>query len=233
MEKEQFQKIMSALDNRVALCKNKVGLVKDTETLRLFTIENAVDLKSFCVAEEEVMTRIAMVDLYHIIGMGKLTPPQMMKFTYTIQDYLQYRPTIKAIAKHLDSIFDLPKIPAETQYKLQGLGDITLYSDCVGNGEVDDASIEDYNQLKVDTKLPYKVEGSTIRVDLTQLDYFVSLAATIFKSNISAENLRKKIAVRGEYLGITWADCVENEAIGFFKSSDTYAKLSSYCKKRI
>ena len=233
MKKEQFQKIMSALDNRVALCKNKVGPIRDTESLKLLTIENAVDLKSFCVAEEEVMTRIAMVDLYHIIGMGKLTPPQMMKFTYTIQDYLQYRPTIKAIAKHLDSIFDLPKIPVETQYKLQGLGDLTLYSDRTGAGEVDDASIEDYNQLKVDTKLPYRVEGSTIRVDITQLDYFASLAATIFKSNISAENLRKKISTRGEYLGITWTDCTAYEAVGFFKSADTYAKLSSYCKKRI
>ena len=232
MEKEQFQKIMSALDNRVALCKNKVGPIRDTETLRLLTIGNAVDLKSFCVAEEEVMTKIVMVDLYHIIGMGKLTPPQMMKFTYTIQDYLQYRPTIKAIAKHLDSIFDLPKIPVETQYKLQGLCDLTLYSG-VGEGEVDEASIEDYNQLKVDTKLPYKVEGSTIRVDITQLDYFASLAATIFKSNISAENLRKKIATRGEYLGITWTDCTAYEAVGFFKSPDTHAKLSSYCKKRI
>ena len=232
MEKEQFQKIMSALDNRVALCKNKVGPIRDTESLKLLTIENAVDLKSFCVAEEEVMTRIAMVDLYHIIGMGKLTPPQMMKFTYTIQDYLQYRPTIKAIAKHLDSIFDLPKIPVETQYKLQGLGDLILYSG-VGEGEVDEASIEDYNQLKVDTTLPYKVEGRTIKVDLKQFDYFVSLAANIFKSNISAENFRKKIATRGEYLGITWTDCVADEAVGFFKSPDTYAKLSSYYKKRI
>ena len=74
---------------------------------------------------EEIMTKVAMVDLYHIIGMAELTPPQMMKFTYAIQKYLQYRPTIKAIAKHLDSIFELPKIPVETQYKLMGLDTLT------------------------------------------------------------------------------------------------------------
>lgn len=233
MEKEQFQKIMDALAGRLRLCELHLNKIKNTDDISKLTIAEAVELKSFCTAEEEIMTKICMVDLYHIIGMGKLTPPQMMKFTYAIQDYQQYRPTVKAIVKHLDSIFDLPKIPVETQYKLQGLGDLTLYSDRLGTGEVDDASIEDYNQLKVDTKLPYKVEGSTIRVDITQLDYFASLAASIFKSNISAENLRKKIATRGEYLGITWTDCTAYEAIGFFKSADTYAKLSSYCKKRI
>jgi hypothetical protein len=224
---------MEALDNRLRACSNHLRNIHSTYDLGRLTLDAVVDLKSFCVSEEEIMTKICMVDLYHIIGMGELTPPQMMKFTYTLQKYQQYRPTIKAITKWSGSILDLPKIPVETQYKLQGLGDLTLYSNCIGAGEVDDASIEDYNQLKVDTKLPYKVEGSTIKVDLKQFDYFVSLMTTIFKSNISAENFRKKIATRGEYLGITWADCVADEAIGFFKSPDTYAKLSSYYKKRI
>ncbi len=238
MEKSQFQKIMSALDNRVALCKNKVGPIRNTEDLSMLSIISAVDLKSFCEAEEEVMTKIVMVDLYHIIGMGKLTPPQMMKFTYAIQEYLQYRPTIKAIAKSLDSIFNLPKIPVETQYKLQGLGDITLKSDCIEHHEVDDASVEDYNKLKIRGQsqtllLPFRIEGRRIKVDMTQFDFFVTLMTNLTKSPLSAENFRKKLVTCKEYLGIEWTDCTEYEATGCFKSADMYAKLSAYYNKRI
>ena len=232
MEKEQFQKITEVLQARLGACEKQLGEIHTTDDLSKISLGSAVELKSFCMAEEEVMTKIAMVDLYHVIGMGKLTPPQMMKFIYMVQEYLQYRPTIKAIAKHLDSIFSLPKIPVETQYKLQGLGDLTLYSNCV-EGMVDEASVDDYNQLKVkDTKLPFKVEGNQIKVDMTQLEYFVTLMSTIFKSNISADNFSRKLVTHGEYLGIQWTDSNAYEAIGLFKSADTYTKLSGYYNKR-
>lgn len=117
MEKIEFQKIMDALADRIRLCELHLGDIKTTDDLSKLSIARAIDLRSFCAAEEEVMTKIVMVDLYHIIGMGKLLPPQMMKFTYAIQKYLQYRPTIKAIAKHLDSIFELPKIPVHPPHQ--------------------------------------------------------------------------------------------------------------------
>ncbi len=232
MEKIEFQKIMDALNNRLGVCEALLDGIHTADDLSRLTLARAVDLKSFCLAEEALMTKICMVDLYHIIGMGKLTPPQMMKFTYAIREYLQYRPTIKAIAKHLDSILELPKIPVETQYKLQGLGDLTLYSHYEG-GEVDEASIEDYDQVKVkDNKLPFKVEGNSIRVDMTQFDYFVTLMSNLAKSNLSADNFRKKLATRGEYLGIQWTDCNAYEATGLFKSADMYTRLSGYYNKR-
>ena len=177
------------------------------------------------------MTKIVMVDLYHIIGMGKLLPPQMMKFTYAIQEYLQYRPTIKAINKGLDSIFILPKIPVETQFKLLGLGDLTLTSG-VGDPVVDDASVADYDQTKRNALLPFKVEGRQIRVDLTQFDFFVTLMTNLFKSPLSADNLRNKMMTNKEYLGIEWTDYNGYEAVGHFKSSDTFAKIYSYYNKR-
>lgn len=233
MEKIEFQKIMEALDNRLRACSNHLRNINSTNDLGRLTLNTAVDLQSFCKAEEEVMTKIAMVDLYHVIGMGQLTPPQMMQFTYAIQKYLQYRPTIKAIAKGLDSIFDLPKIPVETQYKLMGLGDLTLTSG-IGDSVVDEASVSDYTQMKENVfKLPFKIDGQQIRVDMTQFDYFVTLMSSISKSPLSAENFKRKLELHGDYLGIKWYDYNDCEACGHFTSADMFTRLSGYYNKRI
>lgn len=232
MEKIEFQKIMDTLADRIWGCELQLHDIHTTNDLSRLTIACAADLKSFCIAEEEIMTKIVMVDLYHIIGMGNLTPPQMMKFTYAIQEYLQYRPTIKAIAKGLDSIFDLPKIPVETQYKLMGLGGLILTSG-VGEPVIDEAVVEDYVQAKSQTtRLPFRLEGSQIRVDMTQFDYFVSLMTTLFKSPLSVDNFRKKVTNKGEYIGIEWKVYNGNEAIGQIKSAESFTKLSGYYHNR-
>jgi hypothetical protein len=235
MRKEEFQKLMEALEKRIELCYVHLGGVATTEDISRLTITEATDLKSFCAVEEEIMTKIVMVDLYHIIGMGELTPPQMMKFTYTMQRYQQYRPTIKAITKWSGDILDLPKIPVATQYKLMGLGDITLTSG-VGNPVVDDASVADYDQTKQRTLgqslLPFRIEGSQIRVDMTQFDFFVTLMTNLFKSPLSVDNFRKKITTKGEYIGIEWTVYDGYEAIGQIKSAESFAKLSGYYNNR-
>lgn len=233
MNKTEFQKIMEALDNRLRACSIQLHDLYSTEDLSKLSLARALELKSFCISEEEIMTKICMVDLYHIIGMGNLTPPQMMKFIYAIQKYQSYRPTVKALAKHLDSISELPKLPVDTQYKLQGLGDLTLYSSS-NNCEVDDASVDDYAKVKANTfKLPFKIEGQNIRVDMTQFDYFVTLMSSICKCNLSAENFRKKMEQHGEYLGIKWKDYNAYEASGSFTSADIYTRLSGYYTSRI
>jgi hypothetical protein len=235
MEKIEFQSIMDGLAKRIELCELHLGTIHTTDDLSKLAITTAADLKHFCIAEEEIMTKIVMVDLYHIIGMGKLLPPQMMKFTYAIQEYLQYRPTIKAIAKGLDSIFELPKIPVETQYKLMGLGDLTLTSG-VGEIVVDAAVVEDYKPAKGRTLgqslLPFRIEGSQIRVDMTQFDFFVTLMTNLFKSPLSVDNFRKKITTKGEYIGIEWTVYDGYEAIGQIKSAESFAKLSGYYNNR-
>lgn len=227
MEKIEFQKIMEALEKRIEHCSAQLSEVTTTDDLSRLTITEAADLKSFCVAEEEVMTKIVMVDLYHIIGMGELTPPQMMKFTYAMQKYQQYRPTIKAITKWSGDILDLPKIPVVTQYKLMGLGDITLYAG-VGEYMIDVASVEDYSQTKRKPLLPFKIEGRRIKVDMTQFDFFVTLMTNLTKSPLNTDNFAKALAAHKDYLGIEWIGCNSYEAIGCFKSDDMYKKLSSY-----
>jgi hypothetical protein len=224
---------MEALDNRLRACALQLGEIYNTDDISRLSIARAADLKSFCIAEEELMTKIAMVDLYHVIGMGKLTPPQMMQFTFAIQKYLHYRPTVKAIVKHLDSIFELPKIPVETQYKLQGLGDITLRTS-PGECEVDEASVDDYNKTKTsEVKLPYSLNGRQIKVDMTQFEYFSTIFATIIKAKILAENLRSKITNHVEYFGVDWTSCNDKEASGYVKSPTIFTQLSDYYNKRI
>ena len=239
MEKEQFQKVMEALDHRLRACALQLQDIYSTDDLSKVSLARAAELKSFCISEEEIMTKIAMVDLYHIIGMGELTPPQMTKFTYTLQKYLKFRPTIKAIAKWTCDVFELPKIPVETQYKLQGLGGITLYSNCENKEAcvVDSSCVDDYNSMKTgeskteDCKLPFKINGNQIRVDMNQFEYFVALVTNISKTPLNVDNFRRKIINLGEYLGIKWLEYNEDEAAGQFVSSDIRDRLTGYYNK--
>jgi hypothetical protein len=124
MNKETFNEIIGSLQRRVDLCYGYLAGIYDTEDLSQISLARANSLKQFCVEEETIMTKICMVDLYHIIGMGQLSPTQMMKFTFKMQEYLSYRPTIKVLAQKLDKIGELPNIPVKTRFKLLGLGDI-------------------------------------------------------------------------------------------------------------
>jgi hypothetical protein len=231
MEKTKFQKLMDALAKRTELCELHLGDIHTTEDLGKLAIATAADLKNFCVAEEVTMTKIAMVDLYHIIGMGELTPPQMMKFTYAMQEYLHYRPVIKAIAKYLNSIFELPKIPVATQYRLIGLEGITLTA---GEGDPveDAASVDDYNAAKKSihgsTELPFQLEGSQIKVNMAQFEAFAAIVKSIYKVPISVDNFRQKIASKVEYLGINWNAYDGCEARGHIASSYRVEQFVKY-----
>jgi hypothetical protein len=148
-----------------------------------------------------------MVDLYHIIGMGQLSPTQMMKFTFKMQEYLSYRPTIKVLAQHLNKIGELPSIPVKTSFKLLGLGDVTL---TYGEGEeVDEASVEDYANTKSQIPeppedLPFFIDGNLIEVDPHQAEYFIQLMEHLFKVSLSTETFIKKVNAGAEYFGIAW-----------------------------
>lgn len=231
MDKQQFKIMMAALDARKVACKNYLDGICTTEDISRLTLAKAAELKNFCIQEENVMTNIAMVDLYHVIGMGNLTPPQMVTFTYSIKEYLEYRPTIKALAKSLDSITSLPKIPVKTQYKLQGLGGFTLTH---GDGPVVDETDTICNTLKDAFDLPFTLDGRTIRVDLARLDQFAAVAQTIAKTNLLRDKLKTNITSMKECLGILWSSVSDTEAVGTFKAgnNDMYNRFVSYYSKR-
>lgn len=225
MKKESFEIIMTELTKRKCLCHSYLNDIQSTTDLSAVTLARAVELKKFCVEEEHIMTNIVMVDLYHIIGMGELSPVQMMQFTYAIKEYLEYRPVIKAIVKNLDSIMSLPKIPVKTQYKLQGLGGLVLTR---GEGPVVDESAE----VALYKSLPFSIDGPTIKVNKDQLDNFILILSTLFKTSFSIEKFKQKSLELKEYAGIQWKEVTESELIGTFKSNELRTKITSYYNKR-
>jgi hypothetical protein len=55
----------------------------------------------------------------------------------------------------------------------------------------------------------------------------------LFKSPLSADNFRKKLTTKGEYLGIEWTVYTGSEAIGQIRSADAFGRLSGYYNSRI
>lgn len=230
MRSIDFEKIISSLDTRIGECQKFFLGVKTTAELQNLTLLQAAQLKEFCISEEVTMTKIAMVDLYHIIGMGKLTPPQMTKFVFKVQEYLSYRPAIKVIAQHLNSLTDLPTLPVHTKFKLLALCDLTLTTGDDGLEEF--ADIEDYSKVKDPVKLteqltnlPFSLRGKEIRVPADRYAEFIDLVSKQLKVNLSVNNLRQKVAGAKEYFGVQWQPCPEG-AVGIFFSEENYKKLA-------
>lgn len=252
MKKEEFDLVISALQERLDNCEKYLGEIQTTEDLKDITIKQALELKDFCVAEVEKMTKIAMVDLYHIIGMGDLSVPQMMKFIFLMKAYLAYRPNIKSISKGFDSMTNLPKIPVKTKFKLLALCDLTL---TVGEDEEafeDNATVDEYTELKqmkakkdeevsvkADEEVSEKtdkeqitVQGDcfsivdqTVMVDMGRLGEFYKFLSSISTTPCDFAKLIKKIIEYKSYFGIAWFGFEKNMAAGKILPSSPLYKL--------
>ena len=198
------------------------------------------------------MTKIAMVDLYHSIGMGDLSVPQMMKFIFLMKAYLAYRPNIKSISKGFDSITELPKIPVKTKFKLLALCDLTL---TVGEDEdafEDNATVDDYTVLKqmnakkdeevsekADEEVGEKTDeeqitvqsdcfsivDQTVMVDMGRLGEFYKVLSSISTTPCVFTKLIKKILDHKSYFGIEWFGSENNIATGKILPSSPLYKL--------
>ena len=253
MKKEEFDLVISALQERLDNCEKYLGGIQTTEDLKNITIKQALELKDFCVAEVEKMTKIAMVDLYHIIGMGDLSVPQMMKFIFLMKAYLAYRPNIKSISKGFDSMTNLPKIPVKTKFKLLALCDLTL---TVGEDEEafeDNATVDEYTELKqmnakkdkevsektdkeqitvqgneehVDVQSDcFSIVDQTIMVDMGRLGEFYKVLSSISTTPCDFNKLIKKIITYKSYFGIAWFGTENNMAAGKILPSSPLYKL--------
>ena len=244
MKKEEFDLVISALQERLDNCEKYLGEIQTTEDLKNITIGQALELRDFCVAEVEKMTKIAMVDLYHIIGMGDLSVPQMMKFVFMMKTYLSYRPNIKSISKGFDSITELPKIPVKTKFKLLALCDLTLTAGEDEEAFEDNATIDEYTELKkVNVKADeevsektdeeqitvwgdcFSIVGQTITVDLGRLGEFSKILTKGTKVKCDLTKLITKIINNKTYFGIEWTDAEDNKATGKLLSSSPLYKL--------
>ena len=252
MKKEEFDLVISALQERLDNCEKYLGEIKTTEDLKNITIGQALELRDFCVAEVEKMTKIVMVDLYHIIGMGDLSVPQMMKFVFMMKAYLAYRPNIKSISKGFDSITELPKIPVRTKFKLLALCDLALTA---GEGEEafeDNATIDEYTELKkanvkadeevsekTDEEVSEKTDkeqitvqsdcfsivDQTVMVDMGRLGEFHKVLSSLATTPCDFTKLIRRILDHKSYFGIEWIGSENNMAAGKILPSSPLYKL--------
>ena len=244
MKKEEFDLVISALQERLNNCEKYLGEIKTTEDLKNITIKQALELKDFCVAEVEKMTKIAMVDLYHIIGMGDLSVPQMMKFIFLMKAYLSYRPNIKSISRGFDSMTDLPKIPVKTKFKLLALCDLTLTAGEDEEAFEDNATIDEYTELKkvnvkADEEVSEKtdkeqitVQGDcfsiveqTVMVDMDRLGEFHKVLSNLATTPCDFTKLIRRILDHKSYFGIEWIGSENNMAAGKILPSSPLYKL--------
>lgn len=230
MKLEHFNLIMNALDERINSCSSNLKNIKTTKDLGILTLSEATILANFCKEECVLMTKICMVDLYHIIGMGNLSPQQMMKFVYRMRDYLQYRPVIKRIAEKLVSIYDLPELPVKTKFKLLALCDLCLvHGEGEESSEVDD-SFEDYLNSVQDQAIKlmdkttsaslvsensfFELSGNEIIFDKKYISNFSQLLELITKTTSCLDTLRSRINNKKAYFGVDWSKSSNNKAIG-------------------
>lgn len=167
MNKETFNLIMKDLNNRINRCNYYLGDLKTTADVNNLPLRKIVDLRDFCSMEYEVMTTALMVDLYHILGMGNLSPMQTSQFIKGIRTYSSYRSLIQSVNSHFKDFTDLPNIPTKSTFKLLALarGLILSYGPEDGEEIVDSATIEDYDGVvktdKVDHTAAEKLMGVT------------------------------------------------------------------------
>lgn len=215
MDKETFAKIQATLEGKISACYFYLDSIKTTDDLKKLTIENAQVLQRFCRQEEAVMTKFVQNDLYHLIGMGDLTPPQMMKLTYLTKDWLQYRSTIKALAMNFDKISQLPSIPVASAYVLK-LCDLTLSSDL------------EATKFVISDKVPYAVSGNMIQVLKEDLIRFLTFWSEKAKVQFSVNNFEQKLKASAEYGGVRWTVDHTGNYVGIIKQ-DSVQQLFEGC----
>lgn len=126
MDKNSFEKIIKDLEVRINMCEKRFNKLKTKDDLLSISLKEFIDLKSFCQEEHAKMDKINS-DLYHLIGMGNLTPIQLQKFCALIRKYLAYRSDVKYLA--CISTVDLNiNFPNSSDYKTY-LGQIRLKSE--------------------------------------------------------------------------------------------------------
>lgn len=126
MEKEKFEKIIKDLEVRVAICEKRLEPLTSKEDLLSLPLKDFIELKNFCQEEQGRMDKVN-TDLYHLIGMGGLTPIQLQKFCGLVKKYLVFRSDVKYLASLVisDTNINFPQISSYKTY----LGQIKIESE--------------------------------------------------------------------------------------------------------
>lgn len=216
MKNEEFEIIKTNLETRVSNCSKFLDHILTTEDLFGITIKEFVELQRFCKQEQVDMTEILMVDLYHVLGMGKLTVSQMNIFLSLIKKYASYRSDMKCISS-MKELSDLPNLPSKSKFHLHKLGDLTLWSTPRGNREAatvldETAGIGDYHQALFEDKnllsnsevSSYKsivVDQMNISLDVVDAELLI----TSLNKEASTNTLLKCCQENRSYCGVQWS----------------------------
>lgn len=231
--------MIKALDERISTCSTNFDKIKTTEDISNLSISEAIRLRAVARDEIDRMTTIAMVDLYHVIGMGNLTAIQLSEFIKKIRIYINYRPVIKSFANNLSSLDNLPQIERNTMYRLQELGGIYLVNSDGGKTKEEFASIHDYKAKGLtdaikDAELTFTLEGTTIKLPTSQFENFCKYGGLIgCGGKPTVVTLKSKIEKGSQYCGIAWEGIDDDgNAVGEVKVSSTLTKMKEYIKIR-
>lgn len=243
MEKEKYEKLIEALNIRIGKCHEYLDGIKTTDDLKNISIKRALEVREFCIKEVDLQTKALMCDLYHIIGMGNLSALQMNKFIKLIKEYSTFRPDLKALATKLDSLSELPELPAKTKYKIQILGEFNLYRNTrEGDGEAEELeSPEDYkdarsaalpeeDRLVKPTTLDFvSISDNKLMIDISE-DREERAEKFISAINLGGNGLEliRKATVGGAYLGMSLT--LKNNTITGIMTKPTKNHIAKYIK---
>lgn len=225
LKKEDFDTIVSTLQAHTESCASKLDRIKTKDGIEEISVKELKELLTFCKSEYEIQTKILMVDTYHILGMGNLSASQLGTFTKLLKQYSSYRPDINTICKWNLDVFNLPKIPKKTKFRLLGFK-IELVS---GREDVeefyeDEETVETYEEAKTVNKpepettitkvgtLDPVTKG--IRCPLAEIDSLMNfLIEALPLKSIDKDSFRDKIIKGKSFGGIMWR-VVKDEICG-------------------
>ena len=120
MEATVFNTIMKNLDDMTTKCQEiKAVALGGTEALRALKVEDYNKIVTTAQQLHSKMDKVMQNEVYHIIGMGKMSMVQMSKFTSAVKRLGECRTAVKLIAS----------LTTATTNKGLALGDSTYKSE--------------------------------------------------------------------------------------------------------
>lgn len=234
MEKKLFDIILKSLNDRISVCKTNFSNLNTKKDIENLSISEARRIRDLSTYELEKMTKVAMVEMYHIIGMGNLTMTQLAVFVKKIKEYLSFRPILKTVSSNLCSLDNVPDVPTGTTYHLSVLGDFWLTSGD-GKSPIEDcSSVDEYNTKTLEKlkniDVSFEIEGKTIKINKKDVEKFCKNSSVLGCGGVAKpETILKKAINKGKYLGISWEDR-DSFVVGSIDSPKVLEKMQLFKK---
>lgn len=231
MTETKFNKIMSGLQQRIDTCAvNTLGVTCRDDIMTL-SVADAAKLANFCKGEVARQFKIVSIDMYHLVGMSDLTPPQMSKLIYKIREYLQYRPLLKALSANLNDLQNIPHIPTGCRYELS-------FTDVLLSTCPQDTAIPVFVACQDENPFCFDIDtsGYFIRVHAERIPMFTSELKKVLKlSSLKESTVARRMQEHScdPYCGIRWnyTGGDPDYYIGTLTTADIRAQVLKYMEE--